>query len=116
MSSPSVASFVNQAPRAVNGLLRSHDLFKEVFRWDQHLNVLSFRDSRVGGRKQANQALLELTRMTGGTYCHVADFASLRQRIEIIAHSTTNVVIKIDQVPVRFFYNLAAKIKKSPIS
>jgi hypothetical protein len=77
------------------------------------LNVLSFRDTRVGGRRQANQALLELTRMTGGSYSYINSFQTLRQRVNSMAHSVSTLVVRVDQQPVRMFYNLPQKQKRA---
>jgi hypothetical protein len=68
----------------------------------------------VAGRRQANQALLELSRFTGGSYNHVVSFAVLKQKMQNLAHTcTSSVTLQLGDQKVNAFYNLQQKVKKT---
>lgn len=94
-------------------------LYDEVFRWDQHLHTICFRDSVRNGKLGPNAYLKNLCTMSGGSYRKVASFAELKHRMHMLAqHSGVQATVKIatttldSSQPVNLWFNQSAKIKK----
>ena len=61
------------------------DVFNEAFRWDQNLHTFCFREKLRGATPQPNPTLVDLCKLTGGSYTHVTSFQKLKCQIERLA-------------------------------
>lgn len=81
-SSPKMSSTCLEQFTKVEFRDRGSDLFNEAFRWDQSLHTFCFREKLRGSQPQPNPTLVDLCKLTGGTYTHVTNFAKLKRQME----------------------------------
>lgn len=119
MSSACIDQFMKASERqpahknARNFNTNTPDFFEEAFRWDQHLHTLCFRESLRNGTKMANPALLELSKLTGGSYSRINSFTQLKTIIEKLAqNSITTVSLKLNQRLIQCYFNVQSKVKR----